>query len=143
MSYECVNNHTFMRCLGMNRRTSREKALQILFSIDLNSKDPEEAIRDVLEEQEENPFLTVIVKGVMNHIDKIDAEISNCLENWTIDRIASVEKTILRMATYELLYLQDIPESVSMNEAVELAKIFSDEESGKFVNGVLSKIIKR
>lgn len=64
------------------------------------------------------------------------------MENWTIDRIASIERTVLRMSVYEIEYLDDIPISVTINEAVELANKYGDENSGKFVNGVLSKIIQ-
>lgn len=126
----------------MNRRTAREKALQILFPIDINTKQPSEAIEDFLESNEGHPFLTMLVEGVITYVDDIDTIISNHLENWTIDRIAAIEKTILRIATYEIKYVTDIPERVSINEAVELAKKFGDEKSSKFVNGVLSKVIK-
>lgn len=125
----------------MNRRTAREKALQILFPIDINTKKPSEALKEFLEESEGSPFLTMLVEGVITYVDDIDSVISKHLEGWTIDRIASVEKTILRMATYEMNYVADIPESVSINEAVELAKTFGDEDSSKFVNGVLSKMM--
>jgi len=125
----------------MNRSIAREKAMQVLFQLDVNNSEPAEAIQSFLGEEEGNYFLTGLVEGVTQNQGGIDAIIVKHLENWTIDRIAAVEKTILRIATYEIHYMEDIPESVSINEAVELAKKYGDEQSGKFVNGVLSKII--
>jgi len=127
--------------IKMNRRTAREKAMQILFQLDMNKSNPKEAINNFLGEQEINEFLSHLVEGVSKHCIVIDRIISDHLDKWTIDRIASVEKTILRIATYEIKYLDDIPKSVSINEAVELAKKYGDDHSGKFINGVLSKII--
>lgn len=124
----------------MNRHIAREKAMQILFQIDLTDHSLEEVVANFLEEHERDPFLMSIVEGVTEHIDELDHVISQHLENWTLDRIGSVEKSILRIATYEMLYRDDIPTSVSINEAVELAKTFSDDKAGPFVNGVLSKI---
>lgn len=125
----------------MNRRTAREKAMQILFQLDINDSSTAEAIEDFLGTDKSDEFLTTLVEGVTEYTVAIDDIIKKHLENWTIDRIASVEKTILRISIYEINYLDDIPISVSINEAVELAKKYGDEMSGKFVNGVLSKII--
>lgn len=125
----------------MKRRTAREYALKILFSMDINFKEPEEAIQDFLQTKESDPFLNNLVKGVYSHQEQIDHVISSHLENWTIDRIATVEKTILRIAVYEIEYEDDIPKEVSINEAIEIAKKYSDEKSGKFINGVLSKLL--
>ncbi|ASN05288.1 transcription antitermination factor NusB [Virgibacillus necropolis] len=125
----------------MKRHAAREKAFQILFQIDLNELDPTQALAEHNETGDTDSFLERLVKGVVEQKDTIDDSISNHLENWTIKRIASVEKTILRIATYEITYLEDIPTNVSINEAVELANKYGDDKSGKFVNGVLSKII--
>lgn len=125
----------------MKRHTAREKAFQILFQIDLNEQDPIQALANYKETGETDSFLENLVQGVVEQKENVDEIISNHLENWTIQRIASVEKTILRIATYEIKYIEDIPTNVSINEAVELANKYGDEKSGKFVNGVLSKII--
>lgn len=125
----------------MNRHTAREKAFQILFQLDINDSDPNKAVEDHLETLEVDEFLMSLVQGVAEYKTAIDATISKHLEHWTIERIASVEKTILRIAVLEIKYIEDIPTNVSINEAVELANIYGDEKSGKFVNGVLSKII--
>ncbi|WP_164668652.1 transcription antitermination factor NusB [Virgibacillus doumboii] len=125
----------------MKRHSAREKAFQILFQLDINDNDPEKAIEDHLETMEIDTFLLSLVQGVAEHKEAIDNTITDHLENWSFSRIASVEKTILRIAIYEIRYVQDIPTSVSINEAVELANTYGDEKAGKFVNGVLSKII--
>lgn len=125
----------------MKRHAAREKAFQILFQIDLNELDLNQALADNTDSEKIDPFLETLVQGVVEKKDQVDEFISDHLKNWTIQRIASVEKTILRIATYEIKFLEDIPTNVSINEAVELANQYGDEKSGKFVNGVLSKII--
>ncbi|MEC5422292.1 transcription antitermination factor NusB [Virgibacillus sp. C22-A2] len=125
----------------MNRHTAREKAFQVLFQLDINDNEPTTAIAEFLENEENNTFLTALVEGVAQYKTEIDNIITRNLENWSIHRIASVEKTILRIATYEINFLEDIPTNVSINEAVELANSYGDDKSGKFINGVLSKII--
>lgn len=125
----------------MNRRQAREKAMQILFQVDMNEdQDFQMSMSEFIGENKNDPFFKKLLEGVLQHRQEIDQMISNHLENWTIDRIASVEKTVLRIAFFEMHYLDDIPKGVSINEAVELAKKFGDEKSGSFVNGVLSKI---
>ncbi|SHF59649.1 transcription antitermination factor NusB [Ornithinibacillus halophilus] len=125
----------------MKRHAAREKAFQILFQLDMNDSDSYVAIQDLLNEEENDRFLHQLVEGVYENKSVIDETITNHLENWSIKRVATVERAVLRIATYELKYLDDIPENVSINEAVELAKKYGDDKSGKFVNGVLSKII--
>lgn len=127
----------------MKRTTAREKAMQILFQLEINDIDPVQAIENHLGDTKSDAFLTKLVLGVEENNEVIDDIIIQHLENWTIDRIASVERTVLRLATYEINFIDNIPESVSINEAVELAKKYADEKSGKFVNGVLSKIIAK
>ncbi|RDW21965.1 transcription antitermination factor NusB [Oceanobacillus chungangensis] len=126
----------------MNRHTAREKAFQILFQLDINDNEPKEAIAAFLETEESDIFLKGLVEGVTNVKDEIDTIITENLQNWTLDRVAAVEKTILRIATYEIRYLEDIPRNVSINEAVELGNVYGDDKSGKFINGVLSRIEK-
>ncbi|WMT30622.1 transcription antitermination factor NusB [Bacillus aerius] len=124
----------------MKRRTAREKALQTLFQIDVSNIDPKEAITHALDEQESDPFFEELVFGVLEQKDKLDEMISQHLVNWKLDRIANVDRAILRLSVYEMVYQEDIPVSVSMNEAIELAKLFGDDKAPKFVNGVLSNI---
>lgn len=124
----------------MKRRTAREKALQSLFQIDRSQIEPFEAIRYVLEDNESDPFLEDLVTGTTNNLTEIDKLISENLEKWTIERLGNIDRSILRMAVYEMMHLDDIPHSVSMDEAIELAKKFGDDHSSKFINSVLSKI---
>jgi len=132
----------------MRRRTrARKFALQILYQIDI-AKDKLEDILDNFwnyqEEKEGDPavkdFTLEIVKGVIENLKAIDEKISRYATNWQLKRMAVVERNILRLASFELLFRSDIPAKVSINEAVDLAKRFSGEEAGKFVNGVLDKI---
>jgi N utilization substance protein B len=126
------------------RRKAREKALQILFQLDFNNAD----IEVILEEfwsghptgQKVREFAEKLVKGAFAHREHIDLIITSTLENWSIDRLASVDKAILRLATYELLHMPDVPPKVTINEAVEIAKAYGTDESGRFINGVLDKI---
>src|SRR5690625_957605 len=129
--------------MKMKRTIAREKAMQILFQLEINDIDPVQAIENHLGDKKNDDFLKMLVLGVEKKKQEIDDTIIQHLENWTIDRIASVERTVLRIAIYEITFIEDIPENVSINEAVELAKKYADEKSGKFVNGVLSKIIAK
>src|SRR5690625_382625 len=125
----------------MKRHEAREKDFQSIFEIDITDIEPFIAINNILENDKNDAFLTYLVEGVINNKQSIDEAISEHLENWSLSRLASVERTVLRIATFEILCAEDIPENVSINEAVELANKFGEEKSGKFVNGVLSKII--
>ncbi|OMP67711.1 transcription antitermination factor NusB [Domibacillus epiphyticus] len=125
----------------MNRRASREKAIQALYQMDLSGAEAAEAIENVLNgDSSESGYLHNIVLGVEDHLEEIDKSIKENLENWSFDRLAKVDRNILRLAVYEMTYVEDVPSKVAMNEAIELAKRFSDERAGKFINGVLSKI---
>ena len=131
----------------MRKRTkSREAALKILYQIEI-TQDPYEKAQQIY--WENNPadseireFADQLVSGVIQHRDPIDQWIVKCADNWDITRMAAVDKNILRLASYELLYAEEIPPKVAMNEAVELAKKYGDTESSKFVNGILDKIHK-
>ncbi|TWM80950.1 N utilization substance protein B [Bacillus licheniformis] len=124
----------------MKRRTAREKALQSLFQIDVSDIEPNEAMQHALDGQESDAFFEQLVYGVLENKEKIDEMIKRHLVNWKLDRLANVDRAILRLSAYEMIFLDDIPVNVSMNEAIELAKQFGDDKSAKFVNGVLSNI---
>ena len=126
----------------MKRRTAREKALQALFQYDLGQAEPMEAIRNVVQTEEIDPFLQKLVMGTVEHLEEIDATLRKHLEKWTLERVAAVDRAILRLAVYEMTYEEDIPTNVSLNEAIELAKKFSDSQSNRFINGVLSKVLQ-
>lgn len=125
----------------MKRRTAREKALQALFQIDVSEAEPKNAIEHVLDGEKSDSYLEKIVNGTIQHLETIDASIGAQLENWTIDRLATVDRNLLRLSTFELLYCQeDVPANVVLDEAIEIAKIYGDDQSSRFVNGILSKI---
>lgn len=125
----------------MKRRTAREKALQALFQIDISKVEANEAIDHVLEDQPNDQYLTNLVEGVVQHQEEIDGMIKEHLEKWTIERLAHVDRSILRLAVFELVYCkEEVPANVALDEAIEIAKIYGDDQSSKFINGVLSKV---
>ncbi|HEY9581786.1 MAG TPA: transcription antitermination factor NusB [Savagea sp.] len=124
----------------MKRHEAREKAIQTLFQLDETEITLEEAIPFIVETPLDE-FYEQLVRGTVAYIDEIDALIAEHLENWSFGRLPKIERTILRLAVYEMNYTE-VPARVVVNEAVELCKTFSDEKSGKFVNGVLSKMNK-
>lgn len=130
----------------MRKRTQgRECALQILYQLEMNPTSLEEGIEsfwsghDTVSEESKN-FAEILVRGTLENLSDIDAVIVKATENWELNRMAAVDRNILRFSAYELLYRSDIPPKVAINEAVNIAKKFSQEESGKFVNGVLDRI---
>lgn len=122
----------------MKRREAREKALQTLFQLENTELTIEDAMSHVLEGQND-PFYEKLVRGTTEQLAQIDESLTTKLENWSLDRLPKIERTVLRLAVYELLFMQDAPSRVVMNEAIELCKTFGDDKSSKFVNGVLSK----
>lgn len=125
----------------MKRRQARELALQALFQLDNHEISIEEAIGHVTEEQDS--FLTQVVTGVVNHKEEIDASLTDKLENWSLSRLPKIERTVLRIAVFELLFTEETPAKVVINEALEITKLFGDEKSSRFVNGVLSKFAEQ
>ena len=129
------------------RRLSREYTLQVLYQIDITRDDPAKACEsffglhnEASKDEDVRVFAKTLVEGVSRNISEIDNKISGYATNWQFKRIGLIERNILRMAGFELLYLKDIPPKVTINEAVELAKKYSGAEAAKFVNGVLDKI---
>ena len=152
------------------RRRARQRAVQFLFQHDLNPPENMQAALDFLfssqhpeavtedktgaarwGEEPETPITTAdqaairlfaepLIQGVLQNRERIDNEIKRFAKNWDIHRMAVVDRNILRLAIYEMLYRDDIPPVVSINEAVEIAKLFSTDDSGSFVNGILDKV---
>ena len=122
----------------MKRREAREKALQTLFQLENTELTIEDAMSHVLEGKND-PFYEKLVRGTTEQLAQIDESLKTKLENWSLDRLPKIERTVLRLAVFELLFMQDAPSKVVMNEAIELCKTFGDDKSSKFVNGVLSK----
>ncbi|MBI3610110.1 MAG: transcription antitermination factor NusB [Nitrospirae bacterium] len=127
------------------RRKSRELALQMLFLLDVNKDGPD--WRKQFWELHPAPpdvaaFADRLVDGVLDHQAEIDRLIQKHALHWTLNRMSIVDRNILRCAVFELLVLSDVPAKVTMNEAIEIAKRYSDAESGAFVNGILDHIVR-
>jgi len=120
------------------RREARERALSLLYEADAKGVGP----RDVLDDLPvaPAPFVAELVQGVGEHQAELDGLIARFAIDWSLGRMPVIDRTLLRMATYSLLYQPDVPAAVTISEAVELAKQYSTEESGRFVNGVLASI---
>jgi transcription antitermination factor NusB len=126
------------------RRRARELAIQVLYHLEYNPGDPEESFATVcksfLPPKEVRPFAKDLVLGVWRNKEDLDKLIGRASKNWRIERMSRVDRNILRIAVFEVLYMGDIPPKVSIDEAVELGKRFGTEDSGAFVNGVLDYI---
>ena len=135
----------------MRKRTkARDIAIQILYELDIKKETAESLLEEYwqrpaledLADKDIKSFTTALVEGTIKNKEEIDKIISSYAQNWELKRMAVIDRNILRMGTYELLFLEDIPPKVSINEAVELAKKYGDTDSSKFVNGVIDKIKK-
>ncbi|WP_178022779.1 transcription antitermination factor NusB [uncultured Paenibacillus sp.] len=140
----------------MKRRLAREIAVQSMYQMEMNEVDANEAVTMLLTEaMEENEsevelsdvdatraFVLELVNGTWSRKDAIDALLEDYLKGWQISRLSKVDRQVLRLATYEMIFRDDVPGKVAVNEAIELAKHFGTAESGKFVNGVLGKMIQ-
>lgn len=125
------------------RRKSRELALQVLFQADFCPDQDEQTVRiPILNKaiSQVRSFAELLVKGVSLHRDEIDGIIGRYTEHWSPERMALIDRCVLRFSTFELLYLEEIPPKVTINEAIEIAKKYGSEDSGAFVNGILDHI---
>jgi N utilization substance protein B len=127
------------------RRKARQSALQVLYQWDLT---PPDARKTLLRFEGRSsskggsdPFLDKLVHGVMAHAQEIDRLIEQYSEHWRLRRIAPIDRNILRIAIFELVYCDEIPPKVTLNEAIELGKEFGSDESGSFINGILDRIL--
>lgn len=132
----------------MRKRTkARECALKILYAADITKEDAKKCINNFWDNHEPvepdvKEFADTLVVGVSKNIELIDRVISKYAANWEMKRMAVIDRNILRFATYELLFEEEVPPKVSINEAIDIAKKYGDKDSGKFVNGILDKINK-
>ncbi|MCL4136430.1 UNVERIFIED_CONTAM: hypothetical protein GTU68_041182, partial [Idotea baltica] len=128
------------------RTRARELALQFLYQADLVKKPITES-DDFLREEERDPetrrFAQRLIEGTIEGRDSIDKVIQDVAQNWNISRMAVVDRNVLRLATYELLNCEDIPPKVAINEAIEIGKRYSTQNSGAFINGILDRIMNR
>ncbi|MGO4544309.1 transcription antitermination factor NusB [Paenibacillus sp. 2TAB23] len=139
----------------MKRRLAREIAVSSLYQMEMNEVSASDAVDMLMEELrhdneiEADPaeasstdeFSRELVSGVMEHRQAIDGMLQQYLTGWQIDRLSRVDRQVLRLACYEMVFRDDVPPKATINEAIELAKHFGTEESGKFVNGVLGKLL--
>ena len=131
----------------MNRREQREQIFKILFGVEFHSADElEEQIGLYMEDlgdirKKDADYMTGKVRSIVEHMDEIDGTINQASKNWKTTRMAKAELSILRLAAYEIKYEDDIPVSVSINEAVELAKLYGSDHGPAFVNGILSGMV--
>lgn len=124
--------------IQLTRREDRETALAFLYEADMTT----DSVIDVAERNLANPdeYASVIVTGVAEHQEHIDAEIDTIAEDWTVSRMPGIDRAILRMGAFELLYRPDVPVTAAVSEAVALANQYSTEKSAPFINGVLAKL---
>ena len=131
----------------MRKRTrAREVALKVLYQVDLTGEDPLHVLSDFWgaypEEEPVMEHATQLVRGVMENRSALDKLMSTYAENWDIKRMAVIDRNILRIGGFELLYVRDVPPKVAINEAIEIAKRYGDKDSGGFVNGILDRVAK-
>ncbi|KUK20067.1 MULTISPECIES: transcription antitermination factor NusB [Pseudothermotoga] len=123
----------------------RDLVFKVIFQNEFRNDSIETVLEDILHISKSGLMkadITRYVKGIYENLPSIDEKISLCLENWSLQRLSLVDRSILRLATYELLYESDVPIEVTLDEAVEIAKKYGTENSSKFVNGVLDKVAK-
>ena len=132
----------------MKRKRSREIAMELLFSMEISKNSYEQTIESFIENYEMDlktidlEYIKEVMKSVTDYKEEIDEIIKNSLINWTIERVSKVNLIIVRFAIAEMLYIDDVPEVVAINEAIELTKKYSDDKSVSFVNGALDKAFK-
>jgi len=129
----------------MKRRAERETALKILYALEINPSPVSEQI-DLYKEnflEEITGFSTDIIRITSDRKDELDELIKSKLQNWDFERVAVIDKVLLRMALAELIFFADVPAEVTLNEVIEISKTYSTERSGKFINGILDAILKK
>lgn len=133
----------------MNRRKSREIAMKLLFEKTINKGEYEEVVKNFKENTEidlsdvDFEYIETTIKGIENNIESVDKKIQDNLKKWKLNRLSKIDLSILRLSTYEILFIDEIPDKVAVNEGIELAKKYSDNNSPAFINGVLANMIKQ
>lgn len=129
------------------RRKARESTLQILFQLEFDNSEPEKTIKQYwkhrVASEQIREYSSWLVKGIISHLEDIDRIIQSVSEHWRLSRMALVDRNILRMAVFELLFEESIAPAIIINEAIEIAKKYSNEEAAVFVNGVLDAVRKK
>ncbi len=126
------------------RRVIREKVLQLLYAFEMNSSNKELMTKEILsdvEDEGDKEFAVNLINQVTLHYNELDELIKGKVDNWDLSRIALIDRILLRVGICEILYFSDIPPKVSINESIEIAKVYSTSSSGKFINGILDAIL--
>lgn len=131
----------------MSRKKARDNAFKCVYELEFGrDENIEKILKNCYEENnnnaDEKEYIQSVLKGIKENLAEIDNIILSKLKSWSFDRIAKIDLAILRLAIYEIKYIEDIPEKVSANEAVELAKTYGNNDSKSFVNGVIAKVIE-
>ena len=130
------------------RRQAREWVVQFLFQTEFNPEELDQALNDFWNDEEKKPldrdrnYVNEVIHGVIEQQTKIDRTLKRYIDNWDVDRLGVLDRIVLRVAVYEMLFRDDVPPVVSINEAIEIAKAYSGQKSARFVNGVLDRIQK-
>jgi len=128
----------------MGRRAAREEAVKLLYQLEIQKEDRDKQIEYTLNEsmfsERDKEYISDVARGVFENVEYIDGMIEKYSKGWKLNRISKIDLSILRLSIYEMKFRNDIPYSVSINEAIELAKKYSTEESGAFINGILGRI---
>jgi len=130
----------------MRRTEARELFMQLLFQMEVQNDYSqiikEKFIQEHMKDSNQLEYFNLLFESAVNNMPAIDEKLEACSENWKISRMAKVDLAILRLSAAEILYLEDVPDSASINEAVDLAKKFGGDDSGKFINGILGKVVR-
>lgn len=127
------------------RSKARKRALDVLFAADLRGESALEALEGAIAEGDgpANDYTETLVRGVVAHQERIDALLAEHAQGWTLERMPGVDRNVLRLGVYEILYVDDVPDAVAVSEAVALARDLSTDESPTFVNGVLGAVVRQ
>jgi transcription antitermination protein NusB len=130
----------------VRRRKARELALKMLYQMETNSEDPESALTKYCEifpyQKDVVDYATVVLSGIKKERENIDRFIETASSNWKIERIALVDKNVMRVSVYEMFFSPDVPPKVAIDEAIEMGKKYGNKDSADFINGVLDRILK-
>jgi N utilization substance protein B len=130
----------------MRRTEARELFMQLLFQMevqnDYSQEIKERFVQEYMKDSNQLEYFNKLFEATAGNLPAIDEKLENCSENWKISRMAKVDLAILRLSAAEILYLEEVPDSASINEAVDLAKKFGGDDSGKFINGILGKVVR-
>lgn len=131
----------------MSRREAREASFKIIYQVDIHKGSLDEILEDFIAENEisekDKTYIDDVVSGIAQYKEEINHEIEQNTKNWKVGRISKISRAILQLALYEILKREDIPITVSINEAVEIAKTYDCEQAGRFVNGILGAVQKK